>query len=283
MPRPNTFFRTLASVPVHYARYQDSRYGYGTRGRPYQFYCDDDFRTQLNQCFDELWRVCPLGEAEVITSAGCYVDKPGSHRLGRGFDLDAIFWTDKTFITLHYPQDRTFYLGVEAVLRKHFGTVLNYEYDAAHEDHFHIDNLSPTGFFPQHKSRMLFLQMALKHLFNTPVAIDGQIGPETNGAARQLLVDLDLAETDDLGTDAALHDALADVWMELLDRAATAGFRGVEAEAEPTPLDLIEDLHATIARELGGQAARKKIETALTTFTTHEETEKWLKQFREEA
>ena len=70
--------------------------------------------------FIELWRVCPLGRAEVVTSAGAYVNKPGSHGQGRGFDLDAIFWADKNFITLHYPQDRRFYLGVEAILRKHF-------------------------------------------------------------------------------------------------------------------------------------------------------------------
>ena len=283
MPRPSTYFRTLAGVPVHYARYADPRYGYGTRGKPYRFYCDDNFRTTLNQCFDELWTVCPLGEAEVITSAGCYVDKPGSHRLGRGFDLDAIFWSDTAFVTLHYPQDRAFYLGVEAILRKHFGTVLNFEYDAAHQDHFHIDDLSPIGFFPHHRSRVLFLQTALTYLFDTPVAIDGQIGPQTNGAARHVLDDLGLADADDLGTPSALYDALADVWMDLLDRAAEAGFRGVAAEKEKTPLELIEDLHAVIAHELGGQAARKKIETALTTFTTHEDTEAWLRQYRTEA
>lgn len=282
MPRPTSFFRTLAGVPVHYDRYQDSRYGYGTRGRAYRFYCNADFRTRLNECFDELWRVCPLGEAEVITSAGCYVDKPGSHRLGRGFDLDGIFWAGSPFITLHYPQDRAFYLGVEAILRKHFGTVLNYEYDAAHQDHFHIDDLSPPGFFPQHRSRVLFLQMTLTYLFSAPVSIDGQIGPETNGAVRRVLVDLGLADANELNTDDALHDTLAAGWREWLDQAAEIGFSGRTEEGEKTPLELIEELHAIIANELGGQAARKTIETALTTFTTHDETEAWLKQFREE-
>lgn len=279
----NYLFRTLAGVPVHYARYADPRFGYGTRGKPYRFYCDDAFRTQLNQCFDELWRVCPLGEGEVITSAGCYVDKPGSHRFGRGFDLDAIFWADTPFITFHYPQDRALYLGVEAILRKHFGTVLNYEYDAAHQDHFDIDNLAPTGFFPQHRSRVLFLQMALTYLFDRPVAIDGRIGPQTNTAVREMIVDLGFADADELDTGGAVHNRLAAVWMDWLDRAAEVGFSGLTEEEEKTPLALIEELHAVIADELGGQAARKKIETALTTFTTHEATEAWLKQFREES
>jgi hypothetical protein len=193
--RPTNFFTELAGVPVHYDRFPEPQFSYGTRGKPLKFHCTETFEQKLHACFDELWRVCPLGKAEVIASAGTFVDKPGQHGLGRAFDLDCIFWADKAFITLHFPMDRRFYLAVDAVLRKHFGTVLNFHFNAAHRDHFHVDDGAPTGFVASHRSRVLFLQMALTFLFDRPVAIDGRIGPETNGATRDVLIDVGLARS----------------------------------------------------------------------------------------
>ncbi len=280
MPRPTNFFTQLAGVPVHYDRFQDPRFSYGTRGKPLRFHATEAFERKLDICFEELWQVCPLASAEVITSAGAFVDKPGAHGQGSGFDIDGIFWADKTFITLHYPQDRRFYLGVEALLRKHFGTVLNYEYNQAHRDHFHVDDLQPIGFFAHHRSRVLFLQMALTYLFGRPVEVDGLIGPETNGAARDLLVGLGLSNAGDIANDTALHAKLNEVWLTLLDRAAESGFAGVGASigAEKSPLELIEDLYSVIEQELGDSAARKQIETTLTAFVNHERTAAWLVQ-----
>ncbi len=285
MPRPQNSFTHLAGVPVHYDRFQDPRFTYGTRGKPLTFHSTEAFEQTLAGFFHELWDVCPLGRAEVITSAGAYVDKPGSHGLGRGFDIDGIFWADKTFVTLHYPQDRQFYLGVEAVLRKHFGTVLNYEFNAAHRDHFHIDDLNATGFVAGHRSRVLFLQMMLTHLFNRPVGIDGKVGSETNGAAREMLIDLGLSPAVAVASASSLHEKLDEVWMPLMDRAAAAGFSGRRPAPRPEedPLHLIENLYDTIENELDGSAARKRIETALTTFVNHEKTAAWLEQFREDS
>jgi hypothetical protein len=124
--RPANFFTELAGVPVHYDRFPEPEFSYGTRGKPMRFHCTPAFQQKLEVCFQELWQVCPLGPAEVITSAGTFVDKPGHHGRGSAFDLDGIFWANKTFITLHYPMDRPVYLAVDALLRKHFGTVLNY-------------------------------------------------------------------------------------------------------------------------------------------------------------
>lgn len=284
MPRPANSFTHLAGVPVHYDRFQDPQFTYGTRGKPFRFHCTEGFQQKLEAFFGELWDVCPLGRAEVITSAGAYVDKPGDHGLGRGFDIDGIFWENRTFITKQYPQDRRFYLGVEAVLRKHFGTVLNFEFNAAHQDHFHIGDLSDPGFVAGHRSRVLFLQMILSHLFGRPVAVDGAIGRETNGAARDLLVDMNMASPQQIETASALHARLGDVWFTLLDRAAGAGFSETVATpaADPTPLELIEQVYAVVEHELGGQAARKRIETALTTFVNHDQTVAWLEQFRDD-
>lgn len=284
MHRPDNTFDKLAGVPVHYDRYSNPQYGYGTRGKPGTWPCTTHFEEKLHAAFQELWDVCPLGEAEVITTAGAWVNKPGMHGKGRGFDVDGIFWADRTFVTKNYPEDRPFYLAVEAVLRKHFGTVLNYEYNVDHQDHLHIDDGSETGFVPGHRSRVLFLQMAISHVFERPIGIDGVTGPETNGAARKLLVDLALADESDVSSDSKLHERLRKKWMDLLDLTATEGFKraGVEDVEEETPLDLLADVYDLISRELLGHPGRKKLETAVTAFAQHPETDEWLEQYRDE-
>ena len=244
------------------------------------------FEEKLQAAFAALWDACPLGTAEVIASGGAYVEKPGAHGRGRAFDLDAIFWPERTFVALSYPQNRRFYLAVEAVLRKHFGTVLNYRYNSAHRDHLHLDDLAPVGFVPGHRSRVLFLQMALTHLFGRTVAIDGLIGPETRGAARRLLVEQGLAEEGTLDTPQALDNRLDAVWTDLLEIAARRGFGddGNEKDAaegeQATPLTLLRRVYRTIDEELGGTAARAEVEAAVRSFAGHEATAEWLDQFR---
>lgn len=227
----------------------------------------------------ELWDVCPLGQAELITSAGTYVDKPGAHGYGRAFDLDGIFWANRTFITNNYPVDKAFYLAVESVFRKHFGTVLNYEYNLDHRDHLHVDDLTAVGFDPTSRSRVLYLQMILTHLFDRPVAIDGVIGNQTNGAARDFLVQSGLAAPAQVGSNALLHSKLNQVWLELLDLAITTGFAQT-AQIALNPLELIESVYEVIGRELSGLPQRKQVETALTTFVNQADVATFLDQFR---
>ena len=156
--RPANSFKRIADVPVHYDRRSSS--DYGTRGVATRFYATTNTERKLDQCFLELWDRCPYGKAEVITSAGTWVNKPIYHGKGRAFDLDGIFWSNRTFVTKwdgYQGGDRRFYFGVEAILRKHFGTVLNYLYNAPHRDHFHIDDGTSVGFQSGSKSRVLFL------------------------------------------------------------------------------------------------------------------------------
>ena len=281
MARPNNSYTRLGDVPVHYAHYADQRYGYGTRGKPYTFYCLSEFENKLDNCFKELWQVCPLGPAEIITSAGAYVNKAGAHGKGRGFDLDGIFWKDTDLVTLNFPRQRSIYLGVEAILRKHFGTVLNYKYNAAHKDHFHIDDLSEVSFNTGSRSRVLFLQMAITHVFGHPIDIDGQYGPETRGAARLLLGRLGLDPVAELQTSSDIEQSLRRNWRSLLDRIAETAFQSLEVTQPepPSPADLLHDVYRTVASELGESQARKTIETALTAFADHAETVAWLSQW----
>jgi hypothetical protein len=285
--RPENTVAELAGVPVHYDRYRSDAHGYGTRGRPVTLHCTAAFEEKLQACFEELWDVCPLGRAEVVTTAGAYVDKPGAHSKGRAFDLDGLFWSERAFVARNYPREREFYLAVEAVLRKHFGTVLNYRYNAAHRDHFHIDDLAQRGFYKSHRSRVLFLQMILTHLFETPVAVDGIFGPETSEAAREMLVRRELASPGALAGGEALDRTLGEVWFDLLGEVARAGFADATAASPPasgpdeTPLALLNQVYAAIDEELGDTALRKPVETALTAFARHEDTDAWLDQFRD--
>ncbi|MEM1059168.1 MAG: hypothetical protein AAGK14_07955 [Verrucomicrobiota bacterium] len=225
---PTNSFRTLAGVPVHYARPPVAPYG--TRGQARRWLSTLSFERRLDAAFGELWERCPLGPAAIITSAGAWVDKPGYHGLGRGFDLDALFWPVGTaprdaFVALHYPKDLAFYLGVESVLRRHFGTVLQYLYNAAHRDHFHVDDGTPVAWRSGSRSRVLYLQSALTHLHAAPVAIDGLHGPETAAATRTVLRRLGLGES--------LERAAT--WRDFLAAGAERGFALALGADDPAP------------------------------------------------
>lgn len=262
MSRPQNYFSELADVPVHYARPPVAPYA--TRGRSYRFYSVQDFENDLNGCFEELWQACPLGQAEVITSAGTYVNKTGFHSLGRAIDIDAIFWPERDFVTLDYSSDPVFYLGVEAILRRHFGTVLNYLYNEAHHDHFHVDNGSSVKFSPSSRSRVLFLQAALTHVFDMPLLIDGIYGDDTTEAAQGAL--------NQIGSSEDIENVNA--WKMLLSSIAEKAF----AQSSPvlTPPVLLQNLYQTINDELAETPSRKRIETALNAFADHEQTQEWL-------
>lgn len=224
MPRPTTSFTHLAGVPVHYDRLPAPHH-YGTRGQARTFYCEQRFINALEDAFRELWDVCPHGQAQVITSAGAYVDKGGQHGAGRAFDLDGIFWRDRTFITNEYPDDSRFYVAAEAVLRKHFGVILNYEWNRAHHDHFHLDQSISVG-YRTNKNTTLFVQMALRHVLGQPtVTIDGNSGSGTRGGLRAVLPALGLARVHEIDTSAKLAQKMQDIWLEFCDRVAARGFQ----------------------------------------------------------
>ncbi len=273
MARPDNFFETLAGVPVHYDRFA-SPFGYGTRGKPEKFYCISSFETKLDQCFQEVWDICPLGKAEVITSAGTWVEKPGFHGQGRAFDLDGIFWASKGFVTLQdgfQGGDRAFYYALEAVVRRHFGTVLDYSYNVDHHDHFHLDDGTTVDFQPDSPSRVKFLQGALTHVHGLPVEIDGGYGPQTKQAVAAASRTLGIAG--DIETPS--------VWREFLVGTAEKGFgAATEPVAEKNPLEPLHDVYTVIDQSLADTGFRKQVEGALNAFANHDETQAWLDRYR---
>ena len=102
-------------------------------------------------------------------------------------------WSDRKFIVLDDGRkagDRKFYFGIEAILRKHFGIVLDYLYNQPHWDHFHIDDGTPINFNTSSRSKVLFLQGALVYIFGLSVGstgIDGRWGNNTKNAVNKAL------------------------------------------------------------------------------------------------
>ena len=211
MPRPSTFFTTLNGITVLY----DRRPGdYGERGIPLNFYATREIEHKLDACFAELQEVCPLGRPDLILSAGTWVEKPGYHGNGEAFDLDAVHWAGKKFVCDEFPSDSRFYLGVDAVLRKHIPTVLNYYYNSLHHDHLHVDMGGEMG-FTRARSEVLFLQAALTHVLGIPVGtIDGDWGPNTSGGTERALTELGIA--------GSINDEA--VWMEFLTAVSRRAF-----------------------------------------------------------
>jgi hypothetical protein len=185
-------FTTVGGVPTHYARSPVA--DYGTIGEARTFHSTLAFHQALDACFQELWQVSPHGRALAVVSAGAHVAKAGKHGLGRAFDIDSIHWHGKILVTREYPSNKKYYLGVEAVLRKHFGVVLDYHYNAAHRDHFHIDDGATVG-FSKAKSTTLFMQAACQEVFGKTFkgGIDGGFGSGTQGALDEVCEDLGIA------------------------------------------------------------------------------------------
>lgn len=239
MPLKLITFDHIADVPVHYSRFTRSMYG--TRGRgPRKVRLAEYFHTTLTTCLHDLWDF--TGVPAVFVTGGCYVQKAGKHGEGRAIDIDSIHWDveveddfdgtrhlvgGRDFVTLDYPNCQRFYLAIEAVLRLHFGTVLNYEYNRAHQDHWHVDDGSPVGFFPASRARVLFLQAALTYVFGHPTKIDGYWGKETRTHSQEILNQL---TTDEPAEKRILGLQAPSAWLAFLGATARVGFGKVEEE-----------------------------------------------------
>lgn len=213
-PRPSHFFEALAGVPVHYDRPPVA--DYGSRGKPRRFHCLPALSRRLDALFTELFGRAPtrFGPAEVILTAGAYVNRPGQHGLGKAFDLDGIHWEQRRFLALEQPRDTLLYLAVQSICHKHFGVVLGYNYNAAHQDHLHIDISRDVRFRPT-KSVTFFLQEALNALFDQALEIDGEYGDNTEAALRAVLTRLDIGSIRQPGNWIALLDRIGDAAFEL--------------------------------------------------------------------
>jgi hypothetical protein len=202
------------------------KYPYGD-GRTGERWIKPSFLAKLTECFVDMGFLCPLGLPATIVSAGPYGSKAGRHGEGRALDIDALHWfkragtmkSPRILVTNRYENYPSFYLGVEAHLRKYFGTVLGWHYNAAHKGHWHIDDGSRVGFRTNSHARVSFVQATVLVLWGlNPGPIDGKWGPQTKRAVAGVRTFLRLSKP--------LTDPLA--WQRFLLAASITGMKGID-------------------------------------------------------
>jgi len=204
-------FKELGGVPVLYDRLSEGHYG--VMGVEHDFRAVPEFVEKLDIMFQEIWTLTGM-QAKVILSAGAYVGKPGWHGRGQAFDLDAIHWRGKHFIAnLHKEENAAFYLGIESVIRKHFGTVLDFYYNKAHRDHFHFQD-DGRDFFRKSHSQVLYTQACCVYVYKEVIEIDGIWGPQTEEAVQRVLDSIHLDDTNNW-------------WTAFVSESARRGLEGV--------------------------------------------------------
>ena len=184
----------LDGVPLLYAR--------DGAPRPQSFPIEPGFRDVLVATVKSVRFRAPLGFGELvtITSAGAYVNKPGAHGQGRAFDHDA--WTFQNVDIRPLRQDhaaasrplRQRYWALAAIMRSRSAFVLHGEYDAAHRDHIHQDNVAATRAFTTGSEAAVKLAQAIcKHIYGkATLVIDGAFGPLSSAAVREAMIAVDL-------------------------------------------------------------------------------------------
>lgn len=211
-------FTTICGVPINYDR--DSRADYGTRGHPIKKGgpVTPEFFAALEAWMGRLCKL-PWGKPELLVTGGIHgagTDPSNRHTQGRAIDIDAIYWAGKPpLITLQAEKTPRVYLAVEATLRCHFGTVLDFWYNDAHKDHWHVDDGHPVGGWKyDSRAYTVFLQAVLNHIWDAQPAlvIDGRFGPKTEAATAAVEATFPADESDD------------DRWLRFLEETASRGF-----------------------------------------------------------
>lgn len=252
----------INDIALHYARLP--QYPYGSTGKPYDFYIEDTFLKQLQNAFEEVFKHCPLGKPEIITSAGTLVGKAGEHGSGKALDLDAIFWKGHQLVAHNYIHQKELYLGIESFLRKHFGMVLNYSFPN-HNDHWHLDSSVSVDYNESSKSATYYLQMVLKDIYQKPVIVDGISGPQTRGFTNEVFNRLNIE----------LPITTKRNYLKFLDVTGKIAFK--LSEYKPNPIQLLDNLETVISQL--PLSERQQITEAFNVFLVHEATATWMRSF----
>ncbi|WP_299508404.1 extensin family protein [uncultured Roseobacter sp.] len=217
----------MGGVPILYDRRPPSNYGVG--GIAYRPYIEEDFGKECETCFSDMFETLDsdFGLETVAILTGGVSRRPTSgrrsyHHQSRAFDLDGLlFEQGNRWVADTFPTDPYIYLAIESVVRRQFGTVLAYDYNATHEDHIHFDNGTSPGFNTMAKSRIQFVQNCSVYLFDQVISVDGVYGPDTRDAIS------DIREELSLGTFTEI-----DNWQAFLEIVpAIAGDRSRQAQS----------------------------------------------------
>lgn len=191
--------KKIGGVEIRYAR--TPKHPYGSIGARRTVWWTPAFLSKVNACIYTLYALKPMTSIQL---AGAWHDtvamnkqnpKHGvcRHCQGRAIDIDAIRFEDRILVTQNYPWNRKLYIGVESTLRLTFGTVLTYEYNRPHRNHFHCDDgtrpaMRRSDFSGRRKSRVLYLQLACRYVHKIdPGPLDGKWGGKTTAAVANIL------------------------------------------------------------------------------------------------
>jgi hypothetical protein len=209
---------TLLGVQLWYER------GPGAPG-PRSFPVASDFVPLLERTVRAVTKRAPrdFGELERIVSAGIFVNKPGAHGLGHACDWDRLVFEnveiapkEKAHLSSARPV-RQRYWAFAAICRSVMAPTLHGESDAGpHDDHVHQADNMAFAFSAGSPSTVSLCQAVLNEIFgHTPrLAVDGDLGPKTQGAIDAALQRLRLGGT--------LQDE--EVWQRFLRRSGRLGF-----------------------------------------------------------
>lgn len=248
----------INGIDLHYAR--TTSHPYGTIGVHKSFEIDNQFLITLRAALKEVFNHCPLGKPNVITTAGIKVIKPGQHRHGEAFDLDAIFWDNHSLITNNFIHQKVLYLGIESFLRKHFGIVLNHFYPN-HADHWHLDSSVPVDYDKNAKSETLYVQLVLQYIYGKSLIVDGVWGRQTSGLVNEVFSRLKIKTPITTKVN----------YKKFLDLTGKIAFK--LSEDNLTPMDLLENLE-TVIDNLPA-ANKHNVREALNSFVLHRDTQSW--------
>jgi hypothetical protein len=118
-----------------------------------------------------------------------------NHAFGDAVDIVGVRWSAvggpasrlRETIVHNYtdPAERTLLRRINACLRLHFDTVLDYNYNTAHQNHFHCDTNRGNDPLdrPRGVSTSLFTQEALSHVLGSPIEKTGKLDAKLDVAA----------------------------------------------------------------------------------------------------
>jgi len=128
-----------------------------------------------------------MNAPQYILTSGLYTPDGGEyHRRGLAIDVSGFWWAESDqYMATEAEDDWIRYLRIGATLRKAFGTVLNYDYNAQHRNHWHCSVRGTTNWRGV-ETQAFFAQRVLKEVFGeNSVAVDGQWGPSSQQAAQR--------------------------------------------------------------------------------------------------
>lgn len=220
-------------IPLYYDRYKAD--SYGVSARPMRPYIDQQFSKTCVDLFQELRAVLNAAGLNIVQIWSGGVGRSGSgnsyHHKNRAFDLDALIFEDGSkWVAKTFPEQPFLYLAIEAILRRHFGTVLSYDFNRAHEDHFHFDNGTVVGFKRSARSHVLFLQHCLVKLFNQDIGssgADGVYGGDTETALNRVRRELSIGGLSEKENWLSFLTTCADTALEMEHGIVTVGQKGI--------------------------------------------------------